>query len=112
MTFLNCPCFHYYGIIIPWRLIMESLTKSIPVNELKNTSNILKMCKETNGPILITRNGYGEAVIMSTEYYEKLFDDIRIAVLINESLDNLKHGGKLYDGKQVMEELRKKYGGN
>ena len=90
---------------------MKTLTKSIPVNELKNTSNILKLCKETNSPILITRNGYGEAVIMSTETFDKLYEDVKLAVLINESIEDMRHGGKMYDGKTVLEEMMKKYGG-
>ena len=53
---------------------MDRLPKIIPVNELKNTANILKMCNETDGPIVITKNGYGEAVIMSLEAYEEIME--------------------------------------
>ena len=89
---------------------MHALPKVLPVNELKNTANILKVCEESEGPIVITRNGYGEAVIMRVKVYEELFEKMRIATLVNESLDNLKNGGKLYDGKAVFEELEAKYG--
>ena len=89
---------------------MQALPKVLPVNELKNTANILKVCEESEGPIVITRNGYGEAVIMSVKVYEELFEKMRIATLVNESLDNLKNGGKLYDGEAVFEELKAKYG--
>ena len=47
---------------------------------------------------------------MSVKVYEELFEKMRIATLVNESLDNLKNGGKLYDGKAVFEELEAKYG--
>lgn len=89
---------------------MHALPKVLPVNELKNTANILKVCEESEGPIVITRNGYGEAVIMSVKVYEELFEKIRVATLINESLDNLDNGGKLFDAKDVFNELRAKYG--
>ena len=48
----------------------QMLPKILPVNELKNTAFIMKTCKESNVPIVITRNGYGEAVMMSISLYE------------------------------------------
>lgn len=47
----------------------------IPIKELKNTSEISEMCHRTEEPIYITKNGYGDMVIMSMENYvvEQLF---------------------------------------
>ena len=89
---------------------MQALPKVLPVNELKNTANIMKVCQESEGPIVITRNGYGEAVMMSIKVYEELFEKMRIATLVNESLDNMRNGGKLYDADAVFNELEAKYG--
>ena len=36
---------------------MNFVPKVIPINELKNTGNISKICKESNVPIIITKNG-------------------------------------------------------
>ena len=55
----------------------QTLPKIIPVNELKNTALIMQTCKESNVPIVITRNGYGEAVMMSISLYEELFAKTR-----------------------------------
>lgn len=90
--------------------MMQELPKILPVNELKNTANILKVCEESERPIVITRNGYGKAVIMSVEVYEKLFEKIELATLINESLNDFKNGGKAVDGKQFLNEMMQKYG--
>ena len=50
------------------------MPKIIPIRDLKNTSEISQMCKESDEPIYITKNGYGDMVIMSIELYkEKLF---------------------------------------
>lgn len=49
------------------------IPKIMPINELKNTSNISKICKDSKEPIIITKNGYSDMVIMSVEVYEKLF---------------------------------------
>ena len=43
----------------------------IPIKELKNTSEISDLCHKTNEPIYVTKNGYGDMVIMSIEKYEK-----------------------------------------
>ena len=50
------------------------MPKIIPIRDLKNTSEISQMCKESDERIYITKNGYGDMVIMSIELYkEKLF---------------------------------------
>lgn len=41
----------------------------IPIKDLKNTSAISEMCHKTDEPIYITKNGYGDMVIMSMEIF-------------------------------------------
>ena len=43
----------------------------IPIKDLKNTSEISEMCHKTDEPIYVTKNGYGDMVIMSLETFEK-----------------------------------------
>ncbi len=43
----------------------------IPIKDLKNTSEISDMCHKSEEPIYITKNGYGDMVIMSMESYER-----------------------------------------
>jgi prevent-host-death family protein len=46
----------------------------IPIRDLKNTGAISKMCQDSHEPIYITKNGYGDMVIMSMKmYHDKLF---------------------------------------
>ena len=86
-----------------------SLPKVLPVNELKNTATIMKTCKESKVPIVITRNGYGEAVLMSIELFEEMFAKVQAAALINEGLRDIENGEKPTDGKEFFDELRSKY---
>ena len=44
----------------------------IPIRDLKNTSEISEKCHLSNEPVFITKNGYGDMVIMSMEVYEKM----------------------------------------
>ena len=45
----------------------------IPIRDLKNTGEISQLCRESDEPIFVTRNGYGDMVIMSMQVYERLF---------------------------------------
>ena len=81
----------------------------IPIRDLKNTSDISDMCHDTNEPIYITKNGYGDMVIMSMETYEmnikrlKLYRDIEIS-------ENQIKNGKVKDAEKSLNALRNKYG--
>ena len=43
----------------------------IPIRDLKNTNAISQRCHESQEPIYVTKNGYGDMVIMSMEAYER-----------------------------------------
>ena len=70
----------------------QPLPKILPVNELKNTATIMKTCQESPVPIVITKNGYGEAVMMSVKLYEEMFAKMQAATLINAGLDDIENG--------------------
>ena len=36
----------------------------IPMRELKNTTEVERRCAEENGPVYVTKNGYGRLVVM------------------------------------------------
>lgn len=46
----------------------------LPIRDLKNTAEISKLCHESSEPIFITKNGYGDMVIMSLETYEARYN--------------------------------------
>ncbi len=90
--------------------MMQALPKVLPVNELKNTANILKVCEESKGPIIITRNGYGEAVMMSLKVYEEMIVQMRAAALIDESIEEIENGVEMIPGDEFFKQLKTKYG--
>ena len=47
------------------------MTRTIPIRDLAKTSKISEMCRASDEPIFVTKNGYGEMVIMSIEAYER-----------------------------------------
>lgn len=88
----------------------QSLPKILPVNELKNTANIMRTCQESPVPIVITKNGYGEAVMMSVKLYEEMFAKMQAAALINAGLDEIENGAQAANGKNFFCAMREKYG--
>lgn len=81
----------------------------IPIKDLKNTSEISDMCHKADEPIYITKNGYGDMVIMSMEIYEStmrrfaMYQDIEISA---KQLEN----GQIKDARTALAETRAKYG--
>ena len=88
----------------------QVLPKIMPINELKNTAKISKTCKESDVPIIITKNGYGDMVLMSVELYEQTIAKLQAAMLINQSLDDIAVGAKPIAGKEFFNKMRAKYG--
>ena len=81
----------------------------IPIRDLKNTSEISQKCRESREPIFITKNGYGDMVIMSMQLYE----EIRARQDAYEKLAVAKkqiEEGKTRDGMLVLDDISKKYG--
>ena len=58
---------------VDWSLEKGEMTmpRIIPIRDLKDTTAISQMCKESREPVFITKNGYGDMVIMSMEAYEE-----------------------------------------
>ena len=81
----------------------------IPIKELKNTSEISDMCHRADGPIYITKNGYGDMVIMSMENYEAVMRQLAIYRDIEIS-ENQIENGQTKDARSALKEMRAKYG--
>lgn len=81
----------------------------IPIKELKNTTKIAQLCKESSEPIYITKNGYGEMVLMSMEAYEKLMQPRKIHEELEISERQIA-AGKTEDALESLKESKNKYG--
>ena len=80
----------------------------IPIKDLKNTSEISDLCHKTEGPIYVTKNGYGDMVIMGMESYEStmrqaaMYRDIEIS-------EKQIEAGQTKDDRAALREIRAKY---
>ncbi len=81
----------------------------IPIKDLKNTAAISEKCNNSNEPIFVTKNGYGDIVLMSMKVFEEYMAKIQIAKLVNESIEDVNTGSATKDGDTFFSEMRKKY---
>jgi PHD/YefM family antitoxin component YafN of YafNO toxin-antitoxin module len=82
-----------------------------PITELRNTNEISELCHKLAEPIFITKNGYGDLVIMSIETYERKLALVEVYKKLAEAEAQIKEGVPLLDGDGVLNEVRSKYVG-
>ena len=80
----------------------------IPIRDLRDTTKISEMCNATNEPIFVTKNGYGDMVVMSMAAYEQRLAQTELYSKIMEGKAQADEG-KLTDGPAAMARLRTKY---
>ena len=80
-----------------------------PMRDLKNTVEIERRCAEENGPVFVTKNGYGRLVVMDIEYYERAMKEMEEAKLIMDGLRDVDEG-RVVDGPTALEEIGREYG--
>ena len=84
------------------------MPRIIPIRELKNTNSISELCRSTNEPVFVTKNGYGELVVMSMETYEEQLRRLEFyqeLVISEKQFDE----GKIKEARAALSELREKY---
>ena len=95
------------GIIMPHK--GGNMAAIIPIRDLKNTAEISEKCKKSNEPIFVTKNGYGDMVVMSMEYYTKTMAQIDLFHKLKEAEDEDLQGATETPISQFMAELKAKY---
>ncbi len=87
-----------------WRKKMTLM----PIKELKNTAHISALCHESPEPIFITKNGYGDMVIMSMKAYEERLNRYEIYDKLAEAEEDITEGSVL-SAKDSLSYIRNKY---
>lgn len=80
-----------------------------PITDLRNTNDISELCHSSMEPIFITKNGYGDLVVMSMDKYDELIRKAELYEKLTLAEQQIEKG-ELLDGDAVFEELTKKYG--
>lgn len=83
----------------------------IPIKDLRNTTEISNIAHKEQEPIFITKNGYSDLVVMSSELYDKFARINKIDQAIYESEREIQKGGEAIDLDEAFEILNQKYYG-
>lgn len=81
----------------------------IPIKDLKETAAISELCHKSEEPVFITKNGYGDMVLMSMELFEarqrkwSMYSDIELS-------EQQIRVGKTRDARKALSAIREKYG--
>ena len=81
----------------------------IPMRDLKNTVEVERRCAEENGPVYVTKNGYGRLVVMDIEYYERTMRKMYEAQALIAGMEDVA-AGLTTDGTSVLQNMREKSG--
>ena len=82
-----------------------------PITDLRNTTEISEICNAKKEPVFITKNGYGDLVIMSIATYESMLDLSATDCAVTEAETEYTASGKLHDAKEALQSLRRKHFG-
>ena len=78
-----------------------------PVSDLKNNfADISKTVHETAQPVFLTKNGYGDMVVLSMEAYENLQFDSEVYFKLQEAEREAELSDIRYSSKDVLKAMR------
>ncbi len=83
-----------------------------PVSDLRNHfADISKLVHETAQPVFLTKNGYGDMVVLSMEAYENLQFESEIYFKLREAEREAEQTTRRYTSKDVLRAMREAIGG-
>ncbi|HET7579248.1 MAG TPA: type II toxin-antitoxin system Phd/YefM family antitoxin [Bacillales bacterium] len=80
-----------------------------PIKDLRNTTEISELCHQMKEPLYITKNGYGDMVVMSMETYETSLARLELYEKLAQAEAQMNNGEEFLDGEKVFKDLKKKY---
>lgn len=80
-----------------------------PVSDLRNNfADISRIVHETGEPVFLTKNGYGDMVVMSIEAYERKLFESTIYFKLKEAELEAKSTDKRFNHEEIFSDLRAK----
>lgn len=83
------------------------MEKIRPVSDLRNNfTEISRQVHESHEPVFLTKNGFGDMVVLSMEAYENLQFESEVYYKLKEAEKYAAHSGKTYSSKEVLNGLK------
>lgn len=78
-----------------------------PVSDLRNNfAEISKTVHETKKPVFLTKNGFGDMVVLSMEAYENLQFESEVYYKLQEAEREAQTTKKRYSSKDVLKAMK------
>lgn len=83
----------------------------VPVKDMKDTASFARTVEEAGGPVTVTRNGYDAFVVMRSDDYEAMLQELAKSRLLARlaQAENEYATGRYSDGPEALSALRNKY---
>ena len=84
-----------------------------PVSDLRNNfAEISKTVHETAQPVFLTKNGYGDMVVLSMEAFENLLFESEIYFKLQAAERKAELSSERYSSKDVLKAMKDAIGGS
>jgi len=80
----------------------------VPVRDLKDTNHISELCNREKRPVFVTKNGYGDMVIMSMAYYEEAIGRNAVYAKLEEARADVA-AGRVKPLRGAIKRMRNKF---
>ena len=78
-----------------------------PVSDLRNNfAEISKTVHETAQPVFLTKNGYGDMVVLSMEAFQDMQFESEVYFKLLEAEREAAHTSKRYSSKEVLKAMK------
>jgi len=82
-----------------------------PVSDLRNNfAEISKTVHETAQPVFLTKNGYGNMVVLSMETFQNMQFESEVYFKLLEAEREAEHTNKRYSSKEVLKAMKEAIG--
>lgn len=85
------------------------MPRIIPIKDMRNTSEISRICHASKEPVFVTKQGYGDLVVMSMETYNRLIGISEIDAAISHAEAELAAGAEPIEARAALSALRRKH---
>ncbi|MDR1996929.1 MAG: type II toxin-antitoxin system Phd/YefM family antitoxin [Candidatus Margulisbacteria bacterium] len=88
--------------------MLNTLPKIRPITDLKKTGEISAYCHQLDEPVILTKNGYSDLVIMSIETFERAIFQQEVYRKLAEAEKEYKSGAPTVEHKDFLQKMRAK----
>ena len=88
------------------------MSTAVPVRDLKDTAKFCQTVRESDGPIVVTRNGYDEFYVITPEQYREFDMALRRQALYEavDAAEDRLAAGKGVSARSALAEIRQHHG--